>query len=62
MIPSGGQSPQEEYAKAVEPVLKRLQDDYLDLYRVHNCGGITTVEEVMRRDWNDLVRRGKVST
>src|SRR5258705_10983834 len=44
--------------QAVEGSLKRLQNDYIDLYWVHIWDGITPVEEVMR-GLDDLVRQGK---
>src|SRR5258706_14610911 len=45
--------------QAVEPSLKRLKTDYIDLYWVHIWDQITPVEEVMR-GLDDLVRQGKV--
>src|SRR6202171_6032171 len=45
--------------QAVEASLKRLQNDYIDLYWVHIWDGITPVEEVMR-GLDDLVRQGKI--
>src|ERR1700730_7579215 len=45
--------------QALEASLKRLHNDYIDLYWVHTWDGITTVEEVMR-GLDDIVRQCKV--
>ena len=45
--------------QAVEASLHRLQTDFIVLYWVHICDGITPIEEVMR-GLDDLVRQGKV--
>ena len=43
----------------VEPSLRRLNTDYIDLYQVHSWDFETPIEETMRA-LDDLVRQGKV--
>jgi len=45
--------------QALEPSLKRLRTDYVDLYWIHIWDQMTPVEEVMR-GLDDVVRQGKV--
>src|SRR6478672_1885270 len=48
-----------EVMRAVEASLKRLRNDWIDLYQVHRPDPKTPVEETMRA-LDDLVQQGKV--
>src|SRR5260370_41043283 len=45
--------------RSVEASVKRLQNDYIDLYWLHIWDKITPLDEVMRA-FDDLVRQGKI--
>jgi aryl-alcohol dehydrogenase-like predicted oxidoreductase len=44
---------------AVEASLRRLQNDYIDLYQIHRWDAATPIEETLRA-LDDLVRSGKI--
>jgi len=56
---NAGGNQRKNMVQAVEASLKRLGNDYIDLYWLHIWDQITPAEEVMRA-FDDLVRAGKV--
>lgn len=57
--PNGGGNGRKNIYRALEGSLKRMKQDYIDLYYVHAWDVVTPVEEVVST-LSDLVREGKI--
>jgi aryl-alcohol dehydrogenase-like predicted oxidoreductase len=57
--PNGGGNGRKNIYRALEASLKRLKQDYIDLYYLHAWDVVTPVQEVVET-LNDLVREGKI--